>query len=66
MNHGRVTHIGLVTLVVRDYDEAIDFYVRAAGFSLVEDSKLDEQKRPGRSHTGRTRSSKTSTATAGT
>jgi catechol 2,3-dioxygenase-like lactoylglutathione lyase family enzyme len=45
MNDGRMAHIGLVTLVVRDYDEAIDFYVRAAGFRLVEGTLLDEQKR---------------------
>ena len=30
--------IGLVTLVVRDYDEAIAWYVDAAGFTLVEDA----------------------------
>ena len=30
--------IGLVTLVVRDYDEAIAWYVDAAGFTLVEDT----------------------------
>lgn len=30
--------IELVTLVVRDYDEAIDFFVRILGFSLTEDS----------------------------
>ncbi len=30
--------IGLVTLVVADYDEAIDFYVNRVGFELVEDS----------------------------
>jgi hypoxanthine phosphoribosyltransferase len=30
--------IGLVTLVVSDYDEAIDFYVERVGFDLVEDS----------------------------
>ncbi len=30
--------IGLVTLVVSDYDEAIDFYVDRVGFDLVEDS----------------------------
>ena len=40
-----MAYIGLVTLVVRDYDEAIDFYVRAAGFQLVEDTRLSEQKR---------------------
>jgi catechol 2,3-dioxygenase-like lactoylglutathione lyase family enzyme len=27
-----------VTFVVRDYDEAIDFFVRLLGFNLVEDS----------------------------
>jgi catechol 2,3-dioxygenase-like lactoylglutathione lyase family enzyme len=30
--------IELVTFVVRDYDEAIDFFVRLLGFHLVEDS----------------------------
>ncbi|MFJ3901421.1 VOC family protein [Streptomyces sp. NPDC090025] len=30
--------ITLVTLVVRDYDEAVDFYTRALGFDLVEDT----------------------------
>jgi catechol 2,3-dioxygenase-like lactoylglutathione lyase family enzyme len=30
--------IELVTFVVRDYDEAIDFFVRLLGFNLVEDS----------------------------
>lgn len=30
--------IGLVTLVVADYDEAIEFYVKRVGFELVEDS----------------------------
>ena len=30
--------IGLVTLVVRDYDEAIAWYVNALGFTLVEDA----------------------------
>ena len=45
VDHGLMAYIGLVTLVVRDYDEAIDFYVRAAGFQLVEDTRLSEQKR---------------------
>ncbi|RKR87952.1 putative glyoxalase superfamily protein PhnB [Micromonospora pisi] len=31
-------HLGLVTLVVRDYDEAIAFYVDRVGFRLVEDT----------------------------
>jgi catechol 2,3-dioxygenase-like lactoylglutathione lyase family enzyme len=30
--------IELVTLVVRDYDEAIEFFVGVLGFSLAEDS----------------------------
>ena len=34
-----------VALVVRDYDEAIDFYTRALGFTLVEDTKLSADKR---------------------
>ena len=29
-------------LLVRDYDEAIDFYVNTLGFTLVEDSPLDD------------------------
>ena len=45
VDHGWMAYIGLVTLVVRDYDEAIDFYVRAAGFHLAEDTKLDDDKR---------------------
>ena len=35
--------IGLVSLVVREYDEAIAFYVGALGFTLVEDSYVPEQ-----------------------
>lgn len=31
-------YIALTALVVRDYDEAIDFYTRALGFTLVEDT----------------------------
>ncbi|MBC7884974.1 MAG: VOC family protein [Saprospiraceae bacterium] len=37
--------IGQVTLVVRDYDEAIDFYVGVLGFDLIEDTILSEHKR---------------------
>lgn len=32
-----------VALVVRDYDEAIDFYVKTLGFTLVEDTYQPEQ-----------------------
>ena len=31
-------HLGLVALVIDDYDQAIDFFVRGLGFELVEDS----------------------------
>ncbi len=37
--------IGLVALVVREYDEAIDFYVGTLGFSLVEDTYVPEQNK---------------------
>lgn len=32
-----------IALVVRDYDEAIDFYTRKLGFTLVEDTYQPEQ-----------------------
>lgn len=35
--------IGQLALVVRDYDEAISFYVDTLGFSLVEDTYIPEQ-----------------------
>lgn len=35
--------LGLVSLVVRDYDEALAFYVGKLGFQLVEDSYVPEQ-----------------------
>jgi len=38
-------HIALVALVVRDYDEAIEFYVDRLGFELVEDTPLGDHKR---------------------
>ena len=37
--------IGLVTLVVADYDEAIGFYTRKLGFELQEDTPLADGKR---------------------
>ena len=37
--------LGLITLVVRDYDEAIGFYVGKLGFTLVEDSFVPEQNK---------------------
>lgn len=38
----RIAHIALV---VKDYDEAIEFYTKKLDFILLEDSKLDEKKR---------------------
>ena len=38
-------HIGLITLVVRDYDAAIAFYTGKVGFELVEDTDLGDGKR---------------------
>jgi len=38
-------NIALVSLVVRDYDEAIAFYVGALGFEVVEDTVMDEETR---------------------
>ncbi|NYE50334.1 catechol 2,3-dioxygenase-like lactoylglutathione lyase family enzyme [Spinactinospora alkalitolerans] len=38
-------HLGLVTLVVRDYDEAVAFYVNAVGFELIEDTRISDEKR---------------------
>jgi catechol 2,3-dioxygenase-like lactoylglutathione lyase family enzyme len=35
---GAVAHLGLVTIVVSEYDPAIRFFVDALGFELVEDS----------------------------
>jgi catechol 2,3-dioxygenase-like lactoylglutathione lyase family enzyme len=35
----------MTTLVVRDYDEAIDFYTRVMRFRLVEDAALSPSKR---------------------
>ena len=37
--------IGLVSLVVHDYDEALAFYVGILGFSLVEDTPVPEQNK---------------------
>ena len=40
-----MAHLGSVTLVVRDYDAAIAFYVSVLGFDLVEDSPVGDGKR---------------------
>ena len=39
------SRIGLVSLVVRDYDEAIAFYRDKLGFRLVEDTDLPDEKK---------------------
>jgi catechol 2,3-dioxygenase-like lactoylglutathione lyase family enzyme len=38
-------HIGYVTLVVRDYDEAKAWYCDVLGFNLIEDTPLPDGKR---------------------
>ncbi len=38
-------HLAAVAVTVRDYDEAIDFYVTKLGFELVEDTRLTPEKR---------------------
>jgi catechol 2,3-dioxygenase-like lactoylglutathione lyase family enzyme len=38
-------HLALLSLLVRDYDEALAFYVGKLGFSLIEDSELGGGKR---------------------
>jgi ADP-ribose pyrophosphatase YjhB (NUDIX family)/catechol 2,3-dioxygenase-like lactoylglutathione lyase family enzyme len=43
--HGVQQSLGLVSLVVRDYDEALAFYVGTLGFTLVEDSFVAAQNK---------------------
>lgn len=38
----RIAHI---SLVVKEYDEAIEFYTKKLDFTLLEDTKIDEEKR---------------------
>jgi catechol 2,3-dioxygenase-like lactoylglutathione lyase family enzyme len=38
-------HIGAISLVVPDYDEALHFYVGKLGFDLIEDTELGDAKR---------------------
>ena len=40
-----IQQIAHVAIVVNDYDEAIRFYTQQLNFTLVEDTKLSEQKR---------------------
>jgi catechol 2,3-dioxygenase-like lactoylglutathione lyase family enzyme len=39
------TQIAHISLLVEDYDQAIDFYVRKLHFKLIEDTLLSETKR---------------------
>ena len=36
-SHSGARKLGAVTLVVRDYDEAVEWYTRCLGFELIED-----------------------------
>lgn len=36
-------HLGLITVVVDDYDKAISFYISTLGFELVEDTFVEAQ-----------------------
>lgn len=38
-------HLALISLLVADYDEAIDFYVGKLGFDLIEDTQMGPGKR---------------------
>ena len=38
-------HIAHIALVVRDYDEAINFYTRVLGFTLIEDTPQPAQSK---------------------
>ncbi len=40
-----VRHLARTTYLVEDYDEAIAFFVEKLGFSLVEDTPIDDGKR---------------------
>ncbi|MGY4000753.1 VOC family protein [Aeromonas sanarellii] len=41
-------HIGALTLLVADYDQAITFFTRGLGFELLEDTPLKEPGKPGK------------------
>jgi len=38
-------HIAHIALIVKDYDEAINFYTEKLDFKLLEDTRIDEDKR---------------------
>ena len=37
--------LGHIALVVRDYDEALEFFTRTLNFRIIEDTRLSEDKR---------------------
>ena len=37
--------IGQISILVRDYDEALNYYINVLGFELVEDTRLSPEKR---------------------
>jgi catechol 2,3-dioxygenase-like lactoylglutathione lyase family enzyme len=37
--------IGQISIVIRDYDEALNYYINVLGFELVEDTVLTPEKR---------------------
>jgi catechol 2,3-dioxygenase-like lactoylglutathione lyase family enzyme len=45
MTHLPTNALAAVSLLVREYDEAIEFFTRALGFELIEDTPLDRGKR---------------------
>ena len=40
-----MSNLGMITVVVDNYDAAIDYYTTALGFTLIEDTKMSETKR---------------------
>ena len=40
-----MSHLGMITVVVDEYDSAIEYYTSALGFTLIEDTKMSEAKR---------------------
>lgn len=38
-------YLGQISIVVRDYDEALSFYISVLGFQLIEDTVLSPHKR---------------------
>ena len=44
--------VGAVAILVPDYQEAIDYFVGVLGFTLIEDTRLSDLRRPRRSRSG--------------